>query len=143
MPIRKCLIFSVNRNLGKLRRGKYEGIKGFYSKFIFFKGEPFAIPENIKPIDLDVSRPFRRNRRIAVFGVDEISHTAFDLTQKEKLNNKLIAQLVAFLKMFSEATFYQSMSEKLKLTLGETLIYIGCGIGVGLLIDRILMVILP
>lgn len=142
MPMRKCLIFSINRNLGKFRRGKYEGVKGFYTRFFFLKGESFAIPKNIKPIDLDISKPFRRNRRIAVFGVDEISHIAFDLTQEEKISDKLIAQLVAFLKMFSEATFYQSMSERLKLTLSETLIYLGCGMGLGLLIDRILVAVI-
>ena len=141
MPFRKCLILSTNRNLGKLHRGKYEGLTGYYMKRIFFKGDKFAIPKNVKPVDLDISKPFRRNRKIPVFAVDELSHTAYDMTQTVKLNDNLIAKLIAILKLFSEAKFYETMATRLKLTIGETLIYLGCGLGLGLLIDRILMIV--
>lgn len=119
----KCVVLLINRNHAKMykggRYGTLTGNVGFW-RFVKFR---FAIGENIKPLDLNKSSFFKKNRSLPLFVVNDLTKQALNVDLIEKVDPDLSTKL----NLLCKQSFWAAFGEKLKLSLGTTVIYLLAG----------------
>jgi hypothetical protein len=118
-----CHVLLVNRNRAKLYKGgkfgTVSGSVGFW-KFTKFK---FVISDKIKPLQLDRSTTFKKNRSIPLFIVNDLTKIAVGVTLKEESDPDLGTKI----NLLAKKSFWEAFGEQLKLSLGMTFVYFLAG----------------
>jgi hypothetical protein len=162
MANQRCFVLRMNRGRGRLiKKAKYTADIISVSTG-FFQHEDYVLPDEVKPIELDLSSATNKLKTVPLFIVSDLTHHAVSTEVKEanikgeainlymgiKMATKMkdgveisLPDTDTKLNLLMKGSFWRNFGKTLKLTPFQMLIYLAAGAGFALFVERVITII--